>query len=59
QVGMPIERIIQAGQMIYPSINSLLSFVIIITVPFNLIKGVLSSIIVLLVYKRISPILHH
>ncbi|MEG0265640.1 MAG: ECF transporter S component [Erysipelotrichaceae bacterium] len=59
KVGMPIEQIIQAGQMINPSINSLLSFVIIITVPFNLIKGVLSSIIVLLVYKRISPILHH
>lgn len=29
------------------------------TVPFNLIKGVLVSIVTILIYKRLSPILHN
>ena len=33
------------------------SFVILAVAPFNLLKGVLVSVIVMLIYKKISPVL--
>ena len=42
---------------IYPAINSLWTFVVLAVAPFNLIKGVLVSVITVLLYKHISPIL--
>ena len=38
-------------------INSLLTFVLLSVAPFNLLKGFLVSLIVFLIYKKISPIL--
>ncbi len=57
----PIEQIVAMGTEINPSINSLLSFVVLAVAPFNLLKGAVVSIIVLGIYKKISPILklHH
>jgi len=54
---LPLETIIAMGAAINSNINSTLTFVILATAPFNLIKGVLSSIVVALVYKRVSPII--
>lgn len=59
EIAMPLNRIIEAGQLIYPSINSLTSFVLLVVVPFNFIKGALSSIVVLMIYKKISVLLKH
>lgn len=58
---MPIEGLIAMGTAVNDSIDSLLTFVVLAVVPFNLLKGVLVSIIVLCIYKKISPILklHH
>lgn len=58
---MPIEGLIEMGTKVNANINSLFTFVMFAVVPFNLLKGVLVSIIVLCIYKKISPILklHH
>lgn len=58
---MPIDGLIAMGTAVNESINSLLTFVMLAVVPFNLLKGILVSIIVLCIYKKISLILklHH
>ena len=55
---MPLDTIIQAGAAINPAISSVWTFAIICVGPFNLIKGVVVSLITALVYKRISVIIH-
>lgn len=56
--GMPMETLIGMGAKINPSIIDLRSFIMLAVVPFNLIKGFLSSVVTFLLYKRISPVLH-
>ena len=54
---MPIEALVGMGTAVNPHITSLGSFVILAVAPFNLLKGVLVSVIVMLIYKKISPVL--
>lgn len=54
--GMPLDAIVGMGSAINPKITSLTTFVIFATAPFNLLKGVLVSLIVFLIYKKIRPI---
>lgn len=54
---MPMSALIEMGTAINSSITGLTSFVILAVAPFNLLKGVLVSIIVFLIYKRLEPIL--
>ena len=54
---MPIEAIIELGTNIFPVIKNLFGFVLLCTLPFNLIKGTCVSLITYVVYKRISPLL--
>lgn len=54
---IPIDGLIEMGAAVNGNINSLFTFVMFAIVPFNLLKGVLDSIIVMAVYKKISPIL--
>ena len=56
--GYPMDAIIGMGTAINPAIKDLLTLIIIAVVPFNLIKGVLCSLLTGLLYKRVSPILH-
>lgn len=51
---MPIDALIGMGTAVNPAINSLMSFVLLAVAPFNLLKGVVVSIITFLLYKRIS-----
>ena len=55
---MPMEVLIGMGSELIPMIHDRLTFVLFATAPFNLIKAVLTSILTVLLYKRISPILH-
>ena len=55
--GMPVEACIEMGTAVNPSVNSLLGFVAMIIVPFNLFKYTLTSVIVFFIYKRIRVIL--
>ncbi|MBR2793560.1 MAG: ECF transporter S component [Solobacterium sp.] len=55
---LPIDTIISMGAQIFPFIDTKLKFVIACVTPFNLIKGFLISSLTVLLYKRISPLLH-
>ena len=54
---IPIDGLIAMGTAVNAGINSLMTFVVFAVLQFNLLKGILDSIIVLLIYKKISPIL--
>lgn len=54
----PMDKLIAMGTKLNPSVSDLRSFILIMVIPFNLIKGFLSSIVTFFLYKRISPILH-
>lgn len=55
--GMPIDALVGMGTAVNSRITSLTTFVIFAVAPFNLLKGFLVSLIVFLIYKKISPIL--
>ena len=54
--GMPIDGLVQMGTAVNSAIDSLTTFVLFAVAPFNLLKGVLVSLIVFLIYKKISPV---
>ncbi len=55
--GMPIDALIGMGTAVNPAIKGLGTFVILAVAPFNILKGVVVSVITLLLYKYVSPIL--
>ena len=50
----PINSFIMKAHKFFPIIDSLFNFVVFITLPFNLIKSAISSIIAILLYKNIK-----
>lgn len=55
--GMPLDAIIQMGSVINPKVTDLLSFVIWMIAPFNILKAGLMTIVTLPLYKKMSNIL--
>ncbi|WP_019125709.1 ECF transporter S component [Peptoniphilus grossensis] len=53
---MPMEAIIAMGSAITPKITGLFTMMIYSVLPFNLIKGFTTSAVMMLVYKKISPL---
>ena len=56
--GMPLDVIVGMGTKVNPAITSVSTLVLFAVVPFNLLKGIVVSLLTFLLYKRISPILH-
>lgn len=56
--GMPLDKIIAMGTVLNSSITNLSTFVLYAVIPFNIVKGIIVSAITVLIYKRVSPILH-
>ncbi len=56
--GMPLDVIVGMGTKVNSAITSVPTLVLFAVVPFNLLKGVVVSLLTFLLYKRISPILH-
>jgi len=56
--GAPIQAFIDMGNLLNPAITDLKTLVLYAVVPFNMFKGIVVSAITLLIYKKISPILH-
>lgn len=54
---MPMEEIIQAGNIINPKVTDLYSFVICIIGPFNIVKGVIMTIVILPLFKKMEKLL--
>ncbi|MBR6526364.1 MAG: ECF transporter S component [Lachnospiraceae bacterium] len=57
QTVMPMENIIAMGTAIHPSIDNVLTFCLLTVAPFNALKGILVSIVTILIYKKISILL--
>lgn len=55
--GIPLDGLIAMGTEINANITDIVSFVIMAVAPLNLIKGTSVSIVTMLVYKKLSPIL--
>ena len=55
---MPLDQIIQMGKDIVPLITNTLTFCVFCVAPFNIIKGVLVSVITTFIYKPLSRIIH-
>ncbi len=57
---MPLESILEMGHAIFSGFEefNILTFVALCVAPLNLLKGALVSVIVMLIYKPISRILH-
>jgi len=56
--GAPIQAFIDMGNLLNPAITDLKTLVLYAVVPFNMFKGIVVSAITILIYKKISPILH-
>ncbi len=52
-----IDSFVNQGAAINPAISNLTTLIVLAVTPFNIVKGVLVSIIVFLVYKKISSLL--
>lgn len=55
--GMPLDVIIGMGSAINGSVSGIWSFVLLMVAPINLIKGAMVSILTMLIYKKLSPII--
>lgn len=53
---IPLNSLIEMGSAVNPSITNLTTFVIFAVAPFNLLKGILVSVLVFFLYKKISPV---
>lgn len=53
---LPIDSLVAMGTAVNGSITDLFTFVAFAVAPFNILKGVLVSLIVFLIYKKISPV---
>lgn len=60
--GMPLDSIIAMGAEINGGVTGLVSFVCLCVAPMNFLKGTVASLVTMLIYKPLSPILkntHH
>ena len=60
-LGIPMDSLVGMGTAINPAIDSVFTFVLLAVGPFNLLKGVVVSILTMLLYKRVSVLIkaHH
>ena len=56
--GMPLDVIVGMGTKVNGAITSVSTLVLFAVVPFNLLRGVVVSLLTMLLYKRVSPLLH-
>ncbi len=56
-LNLPVENIVAMGTAIHKSITSMNDLVLLCVVPFNIIKGIILSVITFLLYKKIRVIL--
>lgn len=55
---MPEEVVLGMYQAILPAMKSIIQCLIVFNLPFTIIKGLLSVLITMFIYKPLSPILH-
>jgi riboflavin transporter FmnP len=53
----PIDAIVEMGNIVNSNIVDLNSLIFYAIIPFNVLKGIVLSVITMLIYKRISSLL--
>lgn len=56
--GMSVDKLIAMGTAVNGLVTNLFTFVVFAVAPFNLLKGIVVSVLTLVIYKFISPLLH-
>ncbi len=56
--GFPMEQIVGMAQGALPFVTTEWELLLFVTAPFNLLKGVVLSLLTFVLYKRLSPLLH-
>lgn len=56
--GWPLEKLVSMGSAVNKAVVDYKTLILFAVVPFNILKGIIVSSITLLIYKRVSPILH-
>lgn len=56
--GMPMEGVVSMATSVLPFVDTEWKLLLCVTAPFNLIKGIVISLIAYFVYKPLSPMLH-
>lgn len=56
--GMPMEAVVSMATAALPFVDTEWKLLLCVTAPFNLIKGIVISLITYFVYKPLSPMLH-
>lgn len=54
---IPVDNLVQMGAKINPAIKNVKTFIFFAVTPFNILKGSVISLIVLLLYKRLSRVI--
>lgn len=55
---MPLDAIVGAYQALVPGVDGLLQCLVLFNMPFTFCKGLIDTLLVFLIYKHLSPILH-
>lgn len=55
--GLPIEKLVGMGSKLNPLVHTYLDLMLWTVFPFNLIKGILVSLVTTFIYRHVSPIL--
>ena len=55
---LPLDAIIGMYQALLPGVDGLLQCLLIFNLPFTLLKGLVDTLLVFMIYKHLSPILH-
>ncbi len=56
--GMPMDALINMGSVLNKNIVDLKTMIIFAIIPFNILKGSIVAIVSIIIYKKVSPILH-
>lgn len=56
-LGIPMDTLVGMGTAINPAITNVGWFVVLAVAPFNLVKGIVVSVVTMLLYKRVSVII--
>lgn len=56
--GWPLEKLVGMGSAVNKFVVDYKTLILFAVVPFNLLKGSIVSLVTLLIYKKVSPILH-
>ena len=52
--GLPLETIIGMGTAIRSGVNSVTTFVMLCVAPLNVVKGIMVSVLTMLLYKKVA-----